>query len=60
MASSSGADPALRNRAFGHSKFVPRVARDKFKAVVDASPNASIASKLWDEVRPALNVYAES
>ncbi|KZV97669.1 hypothetical protein EXIGLDRAFT_730055 [Exidia glandulosa HHB12029] len=43
-------------RSFGHSKFVPRVARDKFERVVDASVNASTARKLWDEL--ADHIYA--
>ncbi|KAF8514032.1 aflatoxin-detoxifizyme [Gautieria morchelliformis] len=38
-------------RSFGFSKIVPRVAAEKFEAVVRASALDTVASPLWDELR---------
>lgn len=40
-------------KTFGSSKFIPRVAKDKFRSIIANSPQAEEALKLWDKVRPA-------
>ena len=38
-------------KSFGFTKFIPRIPKEKFEAVVKASPNASNALGIWESVR---------
>jgi dipeptidyl-peptidase-3 len=38
-------------RSFGFTKIIPRVSKEKFAAVVEASPNAANALPLWEELK---------